>query len=54
MAEARCGNAKVFQIRQFLGQSAKVTDSVGNAVEKGPDMNFVNDCVFVPILHAVV
>jgi hypothetical protein len=42
------GDTEVFQVVELLSQSAKIADSVGNAVEEGADVNLIEDCVFVP------
>jgi hypothetical protein len=41
-------NAKVLQIIQFVGESAKVSDSVVHAVIKSSDVDLIDDGVLVP------
>ena len=42
------GDAQVLKVVQFLGQPAKIANSVAFAVEKGANVNFIDDGVFVP------
>ena len=42
------GYAQVFQVIELLRQAAEVADAVGNAVEEGAHVHFVDDGVFVP------
>ena len=42
------GYAEIFQVIELLREAAEIADAVGNAVEEGAYVNFVDDCVFVP------
>ena len=42
-------HAEVLKVAQLLGQPAKIANSIADAVEKGADVNFIDDRVFIPI-----
>src|SRR5690348_7777368 len=42
------GDAKILQIIELLHQPAKVPPAVTDAVVKRPNMQLIDDCVFVP------
>ncbi len=42
------GYAEVLQVIELLREAAEIADAVGNAVEEGAHVNFINDGVFVP------
>ncbi len=46
--EPNGGYAEVLQVIELLGQAAEIADAVGDAVEEGAHVHFVNDGVFVP------
>ena len=41
-------DAQIFQVIELLRQAAEIADAVGDAVEKGAHVNFIDDRVFVP------
>src|SRR5581483_8172954 len=42
------GDAKVFQVVELLGEAPEVADPVSYAVVEGPDMQLIDNGVFVP------
>jgi hypothetical protein len=46
--EPNGGYAEVLQVFELLGEAAEISDAVGDAVEEGAHVHFINDGVFVP------
>jgi len=40
---------QVLQVIQFLQQPLEIADAIRIAVTEGFDMQFINDCVFIPV-----